>query len=306
MARLSVIICTYNRWKHLLEVLQAIEDQVLSANCEIVVVDNNSTDQTKEIVSEFSSVSKLSMRYFLEPNQGVSFARNRGVTETKSELVAFLDDDVVPAPHWISSLINGFDQYHADSIGGPVFPVWPHEPLSPPAFHDGICGLFGLLDRGSQVIQTRAYISNFLLGGNVAYRRSVFEDLGLFRTDLGRTATTLCGGEDSEMIQRVLKAGRLAVYDPKILVKHKIGPDRMKLSYLRKWNFDMGRSTVKISKFGGSIFLNLIADCFTNGIFALFYYVARIEKKAMIAEENFWWKWGMFVELMRGSGIKNG
>jgi len=299
------VICTYNRCESLREILQALENQVVSTDCELLVVDNNSNDRTKEMVSEFSSRSKCPIRYFLEPAQGVSFARNRGVLESKSEWVAYLDDDTIPSKDWLQSMMNGINHYQADCIGGPILPLWPQEPLVAPVFHEGISGLFGLLDRGEKVIQTRKYISNFLLGGNVAYHLEIFKEIGLFRTDLGRTPTSLCGGEDSDMIQRLLKAGKLAVYDPQILVKHKISPARMKLPYLRKWHYDMGRSTAKISKFNGGIFSNLIADCFLSGVFALFYYTARIKEKAVSAEGNFWWKWGMFVELISKGETKN-
>lgn len=305
MSDISIIVCTYNRSEILKQTLNALQKQVFRDRFEILVIDNNSTDQTKEMVAEFSSQSRWLVHYIFESKQGLSYARNRGIQESKSELLAFIDDDTVPDPNWVQSIRNGFDRYQADCVGGPVFPIWPSEAPLRAIFNDGISGPFGLLDRGKKVIKTRQYISNFLLGGNIAFRRSVFDEVGLFRTDLGRTATNLSGGEDSNMIQRALKAEKLAVYLPKALVRHQISPERMEPPYWRKWHFDMGRSTAKISKFHGSIFFNLIADFFLSGLFALFYSVARIKEKAIIAEGNFWWKLGMFVELLTGAGAKN-
>ncbi len=305
MSKISVVICTYNRAENLKETLRALDRQITSEDFEIVVIDNNSTDSTKKVIHEFSVSNQRQVRYFFELAQGVSFARNRGIRESAGEFIAFLDDDVIPAENWIQSISNAFSQYQADCLGGPVLPEWPGNPPLWPFFKDGISGVFGLLDRGSEVIQTNEYISNFLLGGNIAYRTSIFDKVGLFRIDLGRTATHLGGGEDSDMIQRALKTGKLAVYDPKISVHHKIPEQRMQPAYFRKWHFDMGRTTAKISKFRRQIYWSLLVDCCSSGLFTLVYRIVRIKQKALLAEGNFLWKLGMLVELIQFSKREN-
>lgn len=303
MPKISVVVCTYNRCEGLKDTLRALKTQRLEngSDFEIIVVDNNSNDRTKETVMEEGRQSPRLIRYVFEPNQGVSFARNRGILEAMGDVIAFVDDDTVPASNWIGSLLRGFKEFNADCVGGPVFPIWAQEPpawLRDPSLQ---FGMLALLDRGDQPVIAAETDSNIVFGGNSAYRKAIFAELGLFRTDLGRSGNTLSCGEDSEMIRRIVHSGKRAVYLPDMISNHKVGPERMSIKYLRKWHFDGGKSTARISKFRSGIMLELVSDCAKSAVAALMHYVCLKQPRAVGAEVNFWWKLGMLTQLWRGT-----
>ena len=119
---MSIIVCTYNRCESLRDTMTALKQQRLGPGdaVELLIVDNNSNDETKEVIDDLSKEFSFPVRYIFEPAQGLSFARNRGVKEAKGEFIAFTDDDVIPSENWISNLRAAFMQYDADCIGGPL------------------------------------------------------------------------------------------------------------------------------------------------------------------------------------------
>src|SRR5208283_4457645 len=104
--RISVILCTYNRASILISALESIVAQTLpeSVEWEVLVVDNNSCDQTREVVEDFCRRYPRRFRYVFEPNQGLSHARNSGIREALGEVLAFMDDDVTVEPGWLDNL----------------------------------------------------------------------------------------------------------------------------------------------------------------------------------------------------------
>jgi len=123
----SVVIPTYNRGSQLRPLLDALLQQdTRGITYEVLVVDNNSRDNTASVVeaARLSDRSGL-IRYYFEPRQGVSNARNTGIAHARAPILAFIDDDVVPARDWVYSMKRAFDEYPAaDCIGGRVLPVW--------------------------------------------------------------------------------------------------------------------------------------------------------------------------------------
>ena len=124
--KLSVIICTYNRSSFLSKGLSAIlaqMDLLYIDEVETLVVDNNSSDDTAEVFKEFQlSHPNINLRYFLEKQQGLSYSRNTGVKSAKGEFVAFVDDDAVIGPHWMSCLFDAISHVDAQVFGGPIYP----------------------------------------------------------------------------------------------------------------------------------------------------------------------------------------
>ena len=123
---LSIIICTYNREKFLKKCLTSIINQLNirkdSSLIEILIIDNNSQDQTKTLIKQIQESSSLQINYFIENQQGLSYARNRGINESIGAYLAFVDDDATVLPLWIESLMNGIKDIKADVYGGPIFP----------------------------------------------------------------------------------------------------------------------------------------------------------------------------------------
>jgi len=227
----SVIIKTYNRSESLRETLKSLEAQQIddSLSWEIVVVDNNSQDDTKRVVHDFARKSRVPCRYVFEPQQGRPYALNRGIDETESELLAFTDDDVIVDSYWLQSIVDTFRQHDADFVGGKVLPRWL-EGL-PPSWIPKQA--FGSLDYGSKMfLITDPSIG--LWGANQAARRSTFRKFGIYDT---RCLLT----EDTEFIWRVILGGGRGIYQPKSIVYHKIPKSSFKVSYLFRCNYRRGK-----------------------------------------------------------------
>ena len=120
---ISVIICTYNKSEQLMQILKSLSEQDVSEMLlwEIIVIDNNSSDDTFERVIDFRNSSSIPVRYVQEEKQGLSHARNRGITESKGRYVAFTDDDAIADERWVSSIYETFRDYKCDGVGGKIF-----------------------------------------------------------------------------------------------------------------------------------------------------------------------------------------
>jgi glycosyltransferase involved in cell wall biosynthesis len=238
-----VILCTYNRCDALVNALNSVAgsevpDQI---RWEVLVVDNNSTDRTREVVEEFSQKYPGRFRYVKEPQQGVSYARNRGIIESSGDIVAFMDDDVTVDPLWLWNLTKSLYSGEWAGVGGRIFPLWESAPprwLNVDEPH--ALGPFVAFDRGPQAAQ----LEDPPFGANMAFRRETFERHGGFRTDLGRCADNLLGNEDSDYGRRLLSAGERLRYEPTAVMWHPVTKNRLTKRYLLAWWFGKGRSDV--------------------------------------------------------------
>ena len=137
-------------------------------------------------------------------------------------------------------------------------------------------------------------------------RSEVFRNVGLFQTGLGPTGGKHLGGEDSEMVRRLLTAGKRLVYAPSAVVLHKVPRERMTLAYLRKWNYWMARANTRISEFHNVTPAVLFGDCLKSALVALSYYGIGARTRAVGAEITFWWRLGMLVELFSSNRSEKG
>lgn len=238
----SVIVCTYNRAGMLPASLEALAAQRVAPELEweLVVVDNNSSDDTRAVVEAFRTRAPMPVSYVFEARQGLSFARNTGVAVAKGDVIAFTDDDTTPAPDWVAGTVAVLNEFTAQVTGGRILLVWP-APV--PAWLAGQPGLFGSLgqmdyDRTQRLVEERGRPQ--IWGGNMSFRREVFDRIGLFDTTLGRVAQRLYGGEDVDFVRRALAAGLTAVFDPRLVVWHRVPPERMRRRYFLRWHFQGG------------------------------------------------------------------
>ena len=195
---------------------------------EILVIDNNSSDDTADLVKRLSPSFPYNIRYIFEAQQGLSFARNRAVREAKGDYLAFLDDECTVAPDWLSVLILDIDEYRPCIIGGPYFgaflpgekPKWFKEEYGSAEF---LKYNFG-----------RGFQDNFWApGGNMVVRRNVFEDV-MFDITFGKTGDkNLKVGEEVDFQQRFLRAhpSEKTFYEPKLIVRHFVLAEKLRLSY---------------------------------------------------------------------------
>jgi GT2 family glycosyltransferase len=179
------------------------------------------------------------VRYLFEPRQGLSYARNAAVLEARAPLIAFTDDDVRAEPDWVAAIVRAFDEHpEADAVGGRVLPVWP---VAPPAWltRDHWTPL-ALVDHGESPVTVTAQHPICLVGANLAFRRSVFEAVGGFATDVQRVKDGIGSLEDHEFLLRLLRIGCRGVYDPRIMVHAGVQANRLERQYHRRWHTGHG------------------------------------------------------------------
>jgi glycosyltransferase involved in cell wall biosynthesis len=253
----SIVICTCDRADLLRQALKHLAASSLprECTCEVIVVDNNSSDHTSDVVEEFKGESACAVRYVFECEPGLSNARNSGVRQAAGDLVIFTDDDVRVSEHWLAKFGVAFRETEADCIGGRILPDWEVPP--PKWLGQELYNQLALLDLGRERIQVDRPC---LWGANVGFRRSVFEEHGMFNTSLGRRPGRLYAGEESDMIRRVLGGGGSAWYCPELLVHHRIPVSRMRKSYFRKWRYDQGRleASQSAARVSGALVLSII------------------------------------------------
>ena len=203
MLRLSLLIATYNRSSWLVRTLQSVIEQDAPLDeWECVVVNNNSTDDTAERFAEFAAQHpEVNMRMVTELNQGLSYARNRGIRESSGEYIAIIDDDERIAPGFISAYISLFDSTpDAVAAGGPIIAEYPHgRPVWMSYFTER--AIANQMHLGNKVKEyPEGYIPG---GGNMALRRSAIRRYGVFDISLGRVGNSLVGGEESDLFERL-------------------------------------------------------------------------------------------------------
>ncbi|HEX6974121.1 MAG TPA: glycosyltransferase, partial [Vicinamibacterales bacterium] len=200
---------------------------------EVVVVDNNSTDDTRDVVQRVMARDATGrLRYVFEPRQGVSYARNTGVEQTSAPLILFLDDDGMPGREWVREMFEAFRAHpEAHCIGGRVTARWD---VPPPAWMDKPhYGPVALQDRPAATYVNARSASTCLLTANLGVRREVFDRVGGFSPAYPRN-------QDREWEMRVWRAGLQGLYLPAMEVKATVPPERLTRRYHRRWQARTG------------------------------------------------------------------
>jgi glycosyltransferase involved in cell wall biosynthesis len=231
----SVVVSTYNRAGRLPAALEALLAQEGGVPYEIVVVDNNSTDGTRDVVAAIASRAGGRIRYAFEPRQGLSYGRNTGITLARAPIIALSDDDVRVAADWVLRLKRTFDAHpEIDYVGGRVLPEWLEPP--PRWLTTAHWAPLALQDYGAEPWITGRERAVCLVGANLAFRRRVFDTVGLFAPALGRIKDGIGSTEDHDMQLRVWRAGLYGLYAPAVVVAADVTPDRMSKGYHRRWH----------------------------------------------------------------------
>lgn len=237
----SIIIGTYNRCRQLKGAIEClIAQKPKDVRYEIIVVDNNSTDETREVVNSFQQSDSV-VRYVFEPHQGISHARNAGIIHSHSPLVAFTDDDVRAAPDWVSSIKKTFDAHpEIGFIGGKVLPVWT---VPPPAWLTrNHWSPLGVQDHGDSEFYLEPSRGTGVIGANLVVRREVFDHIGTFSLKVQLVKGGIGMMEDHEYVTRMWRRGIIGLYVPQLLVEAPVQSERMMKRYHRRWHKGHGRS----------------------------------------------------------------
>ena len=260
---LSIIICTYNREKYIYNVLQSLAQNNFPADLyEIVLINNNSTDQTEEKCRAFQQdYPQVTFRYFVETNQGLSFARNRGIKEATGDILVYVDDDAFVNKEYLRAYYDIFTQKGAvDAAGGPII---PHYETKPPKWFSYFTRelITGYLYQGNKVGKFKR---KFPGGGNAAYRKDVFEKTGLFNVDLGRKGNSLAGAEEKDIFDKMNALGMAILYVPNAILYHIIPEQKLQKDYFNRLTYSIGQSertrtlNISVTKYLKRLFLELI------------------------------------------------
>jgi glucosyl-dolichyl phosphate glucuronosyltransferase len=239
----SIIICTYNRSASLIDTLENITRMAVPKGIEweVLVVDNNSSDDTRRKIEDFIRKGHSNIIYLFEGNQGKAHALNHAISKATGEVLAFTDDDALLDDDWLSLIIDTFNRYNPDCVGGKVVPLWLAE--RPVWLKDNLLNVLAMLNYGDEMYELDWRTDQMLYGVNYALKKEFFINHGSFNTELCARGA---GNEDHELFQRLRRVHGRAIYHPGIVVRHKVFPERMEKTYFRKWHFLVGKDRAKI------------------------------------------------------------
>lgn len=280
---ISAIICTHNRDPYLAAAIDSLLAQDFP-DYEVIVVDNASTDRTREIVE-----ARPSVKYIYESVLGLSVARNTGAQAAQSEILAYLDDDAEASKGWLSALYKAYQNNEKLAIaGGKVTLLWPAGATPPGWLSPGLAANLGAYDLGDSVV----YIDKPGLtprGLNYSMRRQFLEQVGGFDANLGRVGKNLLSNEELYMTELALRKGWQVAYLPDALAAHNVSPERMKQSWFLSRGWWQGISecyreevagkagVAQLSRGGERLvrglyksvkYINNPAECFDNLVYA--------------------------------------
>ena len=243
--QITVILCTYNRYQSLAKALDSVALSQLepATTWEVLVVDNNSNDRTREVTEGFCRRYPARFRYLFEGQPGKSHALNAGIRAAHGDVLAFMDDDVTVDSGWLQNLTAPLMRGTWTGSGGKVLPErnvdFPDWVSLDNRFTVGPLVMF---DLGSNA----APLKEAPFGTNMAFQRKLFEKYGDFRTDLGPQPGSEIRGEDSEFVSRLFVAGEPLAYEPSAIVYHAVPESRLTKQYFLAWWFDKGRSDIRM------------------------------------------------------------
>lgn len=230
--RISIIVCTYNRCEILKYCLDSLEKQyVEKAQYEVIVVDNNSTDNTKEVVEEYCGRNS-NFRYVFEENQGLSHARNRGAKESEADWVGYVDDDGKVRENYIEQALYTIENFDFDCFGGKVVnwfkygkPRWYSEIYDPEK------------EKYKEICEYEGFVS----GGISFYKKAIIIMHGGFSSELGMKGGEMGVGEETRLQVLIKKNGGKTGLNPFITLEHIVAPEKMNILYFIKRSYHAGK-----------------------------------------------------------------
>lgn len=237
----SIVICTYNRCELLPGALESVlAQEARGVRYEFIIVDNNSTDRTREVVESFIPRAPVPMRYIFEGRQGRPYALNTGIDAARAPIIALTDDDVRVAKDWVEKIKEVFDRNpEIDLVGGKVLPFWQSEP--PTWLTRDHWAPLAIQDYGDEGFYSGIEHPVCLVAANLAVRSAVIEQIGGFDSRFQRIGAS--STEDHEWQLRFWRAGKRGMYSPHVVVTAEVQTERLTKAYHRLWYTGHGKSS---------------------------------------------------------------
>lgn len=207
---------------------------------EIFVVDNNSTDNTKEVCRQFiNKHGRYNLYLINERQQGSSFARNAGAALAKGEILVFMDDDAIADKYFLERIFNFFNDYpDAAAVGGRIIPKYiPEEPKWMSYYVSSLVGNFDYSEKMEIFAEGK-----YPLESNMAVRKNLFDLIGGFSTFLpGVKGSLRIGGEGKDFFLRLAELGKPFYYKPDVVVEHIVEVKKLTSEYMYRVASGIGR-----------------------------------------------------------------
>lgn len=268
----SVITCTYHtdNYQNLLDVVASLLNQTYH-KLEIIIVIDGNEELYQRIAATYQNQCNIRVVASAQ-SVGVSGARDLGIKVAQGDILAFIDDDAVAEKEWIEGLVNTYQKHNAFAVGGKILPMW----LSgkPDYLPEELFWLVGLTYEGYD--KEGAIEVRNALGCNMSFKREVFERVGGFSQGFGfaMKGTSYVQGEEPELALRMkAKVGRGVIYNPELIVYHKVQERKTRLGALFRRAFYQGYSKALIKRVSPSSKPLATEQSYLNDL--LFKYIPR-------------------------------
>lgn len=279
----SVVICTYNRSEMLKICLESLfSKEIYKDNFEVLVVDNNSSDDTKNIVDNLKK--DFNIRYIFEKIQGLSYARNCGWKNALGEYVAFIDDDAKADQEWLNEIFKFIENNPNVSVFG-----GPYDRFSLKEFPDWFPVDYGKNYLTGDIIRKIDLKKECLSGTNMVFKKEVLYLMNGFVNFLGMSGDRIGYGEETELLNRVYKIHIPIYYNGYMVVSHLVADYKMSLGWLLNSSYSSGKSSVFIFKNKNFIY------CFFAFLFGLLTSILRfLNPKKMFFKMRLYYSFNHF------------
>jgi glucosyl-dolichyl phosphate glucuronosyltransferase len=236
--KVSIIVRTNKREILLKELLGTIIKMNNLKDCEILIVDNDSQRSAESIAQFYMQKNPVSIKYFVLPVQSASGTANKGIRESKGDIIAFIDDDAIPAGNWFEEVKKSFEDKTVAIVGGRILLF--KEEVFAERLNEPVKRMLGKLDIGGEF--RKMGNKEFPLLMNLAARREVFDKVGLFPEKLGYQKGKPLAGEETAFVIAARKKGYDIYYNPDMVVYHRINPERLKSRFFIRKKYWEGRA----------------------------------------------------------------